>query len=103
MKRSITLSLILCIVIVGCSSKNQRWYLHGKTEEQFHYDCYVCRYQTSPDSDVYNQSGEMIGYGAASGSAALAGIGALSALLQSAIAEDHYESCLEQKGYSKFK
>ncbi len=79
--KKILIALFLFCFVMGCASKNDSWYLNGKTQSQFDRDCEICNNQACSGNDnAYHESGEMIGSGAASGNGALAGVGALNAV-----------------------
>ena len=100
--RTIGLCLFaISCLMAGCSTTPQRWYLHGKTNEEFQGDFLRCQQSASALMEAGAQGASSIsGQSNAYNYKAAAGAGLAALLLSQDLTNSHLIACLRQAGYT---
>lgn len=94
---------VLCL-LVGCASSPARWYLNGKSLDQFNGDDQLCQSFAQQTVDVAGQAAagnQAQGNHYAQMGAGIAGIAGL--FYAAASAEKQYVNCMRARGYTPAK
>ncbi len=93
---------IVCVVILsGCSAAPQRWYLHGRTNQQFQADYQQCQLAASGVMEAGSQSASSISQQSnAYNYQAAAGASLVALLLSHDLSKTELVNCMKRAGYT---
>lgn len=97
MTRIIFCCIIALTILSGCGET--KWYLNGRSNQQFQSDAYICRDYSQNDNN--NNGARFAGQGLGSNNSGVAAGGLAVAFLEAKRVEVEFCDCMQSKGYIK--